>query len=52
MISKVYIYHLVLVKDSKYETPTLELVPIVNEFLEVFPEDLPRVPPKGKSTLE
>ncbi len=46
MISKGYIYHLILVKDSNSETPTLESVPVVNEFPEVFPEDLPRVPPE------
>ena len=44
MISKVYLYHLVWIKDSSLQTPTLESVPIVFEFIEVFPEDLPRVP--------
>ena len=43
MISKGYIYHLVRVKYSRLETPTFELVPIVCEFLEVFPKDLPGV---------
>ncbi|KAH0655149.1 hypothetical protein KY290_030942 [Solanum tuberosum] len=46
MISKGYLYHLVRVKDSSSETPTLESVPVVNEFQEVFPEDLPRVSPE------
>ncbi|XP_060182450.1 uncharacterized protein LOC132612133 [Lycium barbarum] len=45
MISKGYIYHLVRVKDSDAQTPTLQSVPVVNEFPEVFPEDLPGVPP-------
>ncbi|KAH0643755.1 hypothetical protein KY290_033609 [Solanum tuberosum] len=45
MISKGYLYHLVQIKDSSSETLTLESVPVVNEFLEVFPEDLPGVPP-------
>jgi len=40
MISKGYIYHLVWVKDSNSETPTLVSIPVV----EVFPEDLPKVP--------
>ncbi|KAH0729478.1 hypothetical protein KY289_000666 [Solanum tuberosum] len=31
--------------DSSSETPTLESVPVVNEFPEVFAEDLPGVPP-------
>ncbi|KAH0723877.1 hypothetical protein KY290_005311 [Solanum tuberosum] len=44
MISKGYIYHLVRVKDSSSETPTLESVLVVNKFPEVFPEDLPKVP--------
>ena len=44
MISKVYLYHLVWVKDSSLETPTLDSVPVVYEFIEVFPKDLPRVP--------
>ncbi|WMV54566.1 hypothetical protein MTR67_047951 [Solanum verrucosum] len=43
MISKGCIYHLVRVRDIDSETPTLELVPIVNEFSEVFPDDLLRI---------
>ena len=46
MIIKSYLYHLVRVKDSSLETPTLESVPVVCEFPEVFYKDLPRVPPK------
>ncbi|KAH0679302.1 hypothetical protein KY284_020387 [Solanum tuberosum] len=34
------------VKDSSSETATLESVPVVNEFPEVFPDDLPGVPPQ------
>ncbi|XP_019238505.1 PREDICTED: uncharacterized protein LOC109218581 [Nicotiana attenuata] len=45
MISKGYIYHLVRVKDADAQIPTLQSVPIVNKFPEVFPEDLPGVPP-------
>ncbi|XP_070019480.1 uncharacterized protein [Nicotiana sylvestris] len=45
MISKGYIYHLVQVKDVDAQIPTLQSVPIVNEFPEVFPEDLPGIPP-------
>ena len=48
MISKGYLYNLVRVKDSSLETPTLESVPVVCVFSEVFPEDLPGVPPKRK----
>ncbi|WMV07969.1 hypothetical protein MTR67_001354 [Solanum verrucosum] len=46
MISKVYIYYLVWIKDSNSETLTLESVPVVNEFPEVFPEYLFGVPPE------
>ncbi|XP_075076520.1 uncharacterized protein LOC142163162 [Nicotiana tabacum] len=45
IISKGYIYHLVRVKDADAQIPTLQSVPIVNEFPEVFPKDLPGIPP-------
>jgi len=45
LISKGCLYHLVRVKDVKFETLTIQLVNIVNEFSNVFPEDLSRVPP-------
>ena len=48
MISKVYIYHLVWAKDSSLETPSLESVPVVCKFPEVFPKDLPGVLPERK----
>ncbi|KAH0710889.1 hypothetical protein KY284_012316 [Solanum tuberosum] len=46
MISKGCIYHLVRVMDDESEAPSLESVPVVNEFLEVFPDDLPDIPPE------
>ena len=51
MISKGYLYHLVRVKDSSSETPTLESVPVVSEFPEMFPEALPGVPPEREIDL-
>ena len=39
MISKGYLYHLVRVKDSSLETPSLESVLVVCEFPEVFPKN-------------
>ncbi|WMV09048.1 hypothetical protein MTR67_002433 [Solanum verrucosum] len=36
----------VSVKDIDSETPTLESVPVVNEFPKVFPNDLPAIPSK------
>ena len=48
LISKECIYHLVRVKDTKSETPTLLSVNIVNEFSNVFLDDLPGIPPDGE----
>ena len=45
MISKGCIYHLVGVRDVYFETHTLELVPVVNEFPKVFPDNLLGIPP-------
>ncbi|KAH0754748.1 hypothetical protein KY290_025018 [Solanum tuberosum] len=44
MITKGCMYHIVRVRDVDSEVPSLELVPIVNEFPEVFPIDLPGIP--------
>ena len=41
--SKFCIYHLVHVNDSSVEIHNLQLVPIVKQFPEVFPNILPRV---------
>ena len=46
MISKGYLYHVVQSKDSSLETPSRESVSVVCEFPEVFPKDIPGVPPK------
>ena len=46
MISKGYICHLVRVRDTEAEAPTLQLVPVVKEFVDVFPEELPGLPPE------
>ena len=34
------------VQDLDSEIPSIESVPIVSEFLEVFPNDLPYIPPE------
>ena len=39
-------YHLVHVKDSNSESPSLKIVPVVNEYSDVFPKDLPGISPK------
>ncbi|XP_049365757.1 uncharacterized protein LOC125830624 [Solanum verrucosum] len=41
----------VRVRDMDSETRTLESVPVVNEFLEVFPDDLPSIPPERKANV-
>ncbi|XP_075080213.1 uncharacterized protein LOC142165745 [Nicotiana tabacum] len=41
-----YIYHLVRVHDMEVKYPTLQSVPIVNEFPNVFPDELPGLPPE------
>ncbi|WMV08741.1 hypothetical protein MTR67_002126 [Solanum verrucosum] len=46
MISKDCIYHLFRVRDIDSKTPTLGSIPIVNEFLEVFIDDLLDIPPE------
>ena len=44
MISKGCMYHIVRVKDLDSENPPIELVPVIREFTEVFPNDLPGIP--------
>ena len=51
IISKGYLYHLVHFKDSILETANLESVPVVCEFLEMFPEDLHEIPPEKGNRL-
>ena len=46
LISKGCLYHILRFKDLESETPPLESVPIVKDFGEVFPDDLPRIPPE------
>ena len=46
MVRKGYIYHLIRVHDIKAEAPTVQSVPVVNKFLDVFPEELPGLPPE------
>ena len=46
MISKGFLYYIVRIKDLDSEVPPIELVLVVREFLEVFPNDLPGIRPK------
>ena len=45
MISKGCLYKVVRVKDLEFDIPSIELVPVVKDFPEVFP-DLPGIPPE------
>ncbi|XP_070054446.1 uncharacterized protein [Nicotiana tomentosiformis] len=45
MINKGCIYHFVGVMDTDAEAPTLEFVPVANDFPEVFPDELHGIPP-------
>ena len=45
IMSKGLLCHLVSVNDLDHDIPSIDLVPVVNEFLDVFLEDLPGVPP-------
>ncbi|XP_070025559.1 uncharacterized protein [Nicotiana sylvestris] len=45
MIKNGCIYHLVRVADTTSEVSVPESVPVMNEFLEVFPDELPGIPP-------
>ena len=38
--------------DTKGKEKTMDTVPIVNEFLDVFSEDLPRIPPSRAVDFE
>ncbi|XP_070004209.1 uncharacterized protein [Nicotiana sylvestris] len=44
MVKKGCIYHLVRVVDTNTEAPSLESVSVVNEFPDVFPDELPGIP--------
>ena len=48
MLYKGYLYHLIKVNDIDQEVSSIESVSIMNEFQDVFLEDLARIPPKHK----
>ena len=45
MIFKVLLCHLVSVNDLDHEIPSIDSVPVVNEFPDLFPDYFPGVPP-------
>ncbi|XP_070034748.1 uncharacterized protein [Nicotiana tomentosiformis] len=44
MVEKGCLAYLAYVRDTVAETPTIDLVPVVREFSDVFPSDLPGMP--------
>ena len=48
MTSKGLLCHVVSVNDLDHDIPSIYSVPVVNEFQDVFPDDLPGVPPPRK----
>ncbi|XP_070040665.1 uncharacterized protein [Nicotiana tomentosiformis] len=46
MIAKGCIYHIVRVRDADAEIPTLQSIPVVKEYADVFPDELPGIPPE------
>ncbi|XP_070031696.1 uncharacterized protein [Nicotiana tomentosiformis] len=46
MIAKGCIYHIVRVRDADAEISTLQSIPVVNEYADVFPDELPGIPPE------
>ena len=45
MLRNDYQAYLTYVVDTKFEGPKVEDIPVVCEFEDVFPEDLPSLPP-------
>ena len=45
LMSKELLCHLLSVNDLDHDIPSIDLVSVVNEFPDVFPNELPRVPP-------
>ena len=41
LVSKRYFFYLVKINDSSVEILSIQSIPVVKEFLEVFPYDLP-----------
>ena len=44
-MSKRLICHLVSYNDLDHDIPSIDSVPVVNEYQDIFPDDLPEVPP-------
>ncbi|XP_070055804.1 uncharacterized protein [Nicotiana tomentosiformis] len=51
MVDKGCLSYLAYVRDTATETPTIDSVPVVLEFSDVFPSDLPSIPPDCNSNF-
>ena len=45
MMSKGLLCHIVSTNDLDHDIPSIDIVPVVSDFQDVFPDDLPGVPP-------
>ena len=45
MVERGCLSYLAFIRDTSVESPPTDSVPVVQEFLDVFPSDLPGVPP-------
>ena len=45
LVERGCLYYLAFIRDTSVQLPSMESVPVVQEFLDVFPSDLPVVPP-------
>ncbi|XP_070013787.1 uncharacterized protein [Nicotiana sylvestris] len=46
IIARGCIYHIVRVKDANVEIPTLQSIPVVKEYVDIFLDEHPGIPPK------
>ena len=46
MLSKEYLYNLVIVNDLEHEVPSINFVSIVKNFQDIFPKELPGILPE------
>ena len=45
MVERGCLSYIAFIRDTSVEPPSMDSVPVVQEFLDVFPSDLPDVPP-------
>ena len=50
-MSRGLLCHIVSVNNLDHDNPSIDSVPIMSEFQDVFPDDFPGVPPLERLTL-